>query len=78
METSVADIAPDIYRLSTYIPEADFMFNQFLIDAEEPLIFHTGLRSLFPLVSSAVGKIAPLNGFGGSLSVTWRPMSAAR
>jgi flavorubredoxin len=61
METSVAEIAPSIYRLSTYIPEADFMFNQFLIDAEQPLLFHTGLRSLFPLVSSAVGRIIPID-----------------
>jgi len=60
METTVAEIAPDIYRLSTYIPEADFMFNQFLVAAEEPLLFHTGLRSLFPLVSSAVGRIIPI------------------
>lgn len=61
METTVDEIGPDIYRLSTYIPEADFMFNQFLIDAEEPLLFHTGLRSLFPLVSSAVAKIIPID-----------------
>ena len=60
METTVTEIAPDIYRLSTYIPEADFMFNQFLIDAEEPLLFHTGLRSLFPLVSSALERIIPI------------------
>lgn len=51
METTVDEIGPDIYRLSTCIPEADFMFNQFLIDAEEPLLFHTGLRSLFPLAT---------------------------
>lgn len=57
METTVAEIAPDIYRHSTYIPEADFMFNQVLIDAEKPLLLHTGLRSLFPLVSAAAGRI---------------------
>jgi len=61
METSVTEIAPNIYRLSTYIPEADFMFNQFLIDTEQPLLFHTGLRSLFPLVSSAAGRIIPID-----------------
>lgn len=61
METTVDEIGSNIYRLSTYIPEADFMFNQFLIDAEEPLLFHTGLRSLFPLVSSAVAKIIPVD-----------------
>ncbi|HEY5880238.1 MAG TPA: hypothetical protein VIU11_15125 [Nakamurella sp.] len=60
METMVAEIAPDIYRLSTYISEADFTFNQFLVDADEPLLFHTGLRSLFPLVSAAVATILPI------------------
>jgi flavorubredoxin len=60
METTVDEIGPDIYRLSTYIPVADFMFNQFLIDAEEPLLFHTGLRSLFPLVSTAVARVVPV------------------
>lgn len=39
METQVAEIAPNIYRLSTYNPDADFMFNQFLVVDEEPLLF---------------------------------------
>lgn len=60
METQVNEIAPDIYRLSTYISDADFMFNQFLIDADQPLLFHTGLRSLFPLVSAAVARVIPV------------------
>ena len=60
METQVDEIAPDIYRLSTYISDEDFMFNQFLIDAEEPLLFQTGLRSLFPLVSAAVSRVVPV------------------
>ena len=44
METTVNEIIDGIYRLSTYVPEADFMFNQFVIDAEEPLLFHCGPR----------------------------------
>ena len=51
MDTRVDEIASGVYRLSTYISEADFMFNQFLVDGEEPLLFHTGPRRLFPLVS---------------------------
>ncbi|MEV5276856.1 MBL fold metallo-hydrolase [Streptomyces sp. NPDC051994] len=62
METTVTEIAPDIYRLSTYISEADFLFNQFLINAEEPLLFHCGLRGLFPLVSDAVARVTPVEG----------------
>jgi flavorubredoxin len=60
METTVTEIAPDIYRMSTYIAEADFMFNQFLIDAEEPLLFHGGLRALFPLMSEAMARVTPV------------------
>ena len=54
MDTQLTEIAPDIYRLSTYSSDARLMWNQFLINGEEPLLFHTGLRSLFPLVSAAV------------------------
>ena len=60
METSVTEIANKIYRISTYIEPADLRFNQYLVDAEEPLIFHTGLFRLFPLVSSAVARVIPL------------------
>lgn len=46
METQIDEIAPNIYRLSTYLEAADFMFNQFLVVDEEPLLFHTGLRTM--------------------------------
>ena len=57
METSVYEIAPEIYRLSTFVPEAGLVFNQFLIDDEEPLLFHTGMKALFPFVLSAVERV---------------------
>ena len=60
METEVAEIAPDIFRLSTFIPEADFMFNQFLVLDDEPLLFHTGPRALFPLITDAVSRLMPV------------------
>lgn len=60
METHITEIAPEIYRLSTYNADANFMFNQFLVVDEEPLLFHTGLRSLFPLVADAVGHVIPV------------------
>jgi hypothetical protein len=60
-ETSVHEIAASIYRISTPVPPeampGGFMFNQFLIDAEEPLLFHTGMRSLFPAVREAVTRV---------------------
>ena len=60
MDTVIDEITPGIYRLSTYIAAADFTFNQYLIDAEQPLLFHCGMRSLFPLVSAAVATVIPL------------------
>ncbi len=60
MSVAVDEIAPDIYRLSVYVPEADFMFNQFLVDDDEPLLFHTGPRRMFPLVVEALSRIRPV------------------
>lgn len=61
METRIDEIADGVYRLSTYIPQQDFMFNQFLVHAEDPLLFHCGLRSLFPVVSKAAARVVPLD-----------------
>ena len=61
METTITEIAPDIYRLSTYVPDvappAGFTFNQFVVKGEQPFLFHTGMRQLFPLVSDADEKV---------------------
>ena len=68
METNVDEIAEGIYRISTLVPEAapgGFTFNQFLIAAEEPLLFHTGPRAMFSLVSEAVSRVLPAD------SVRW-------
>jgi flavorubredoxin len=59
VETKVDEIADGIYRLSTFVEEADLLINQFLLDADEPLLFHTGLRGLFPLVSEAAARVVP-------------------
>lgn len=61
MNTVVDEITKGVYRLSTYIEQADFTFNQYLIDADQPLLFHCGMRSLFPLVSAAVSQVMPLS-----------------
>jgi len=65
METRVAEVADDILQLSTYVEEADFTFNQYLVRAEEPLLFHTGPRRMFPLVQDAVASVLPVD------SVRW-------
>src|ERR1700739_2599847 len=65
MDTTVDEIADGIYRISTWIPDiappAGFTFNQFLIDADEPLLFHTGQRAMFALVSEAVSRVLPID-----------------
>ena len=63
METRISEIADGIYRLSTFVPEiappAGFTFNQFLILGDEPLMFHTGLRRMFPLNRDALARVIP-------------------
>jgi flavorubredoxin len=63
MKTRTDEIADGIFRISTCVsgitPDG-FTFNQFLIKAEEPLLFHTGLRVMFPLVSEAVSRVVPI------------------
>ena len=57
MNTRLDEIASRIYRVSVYIPEADFMFSQFLVDGDEPPLFHTGPRRLFPIVLQALNQV---------------------
>jgi flavorubredoxin len=58
--TTIHEIEDGIYRISVPVPEADFAYNQFLVVDEEPLLFHTGLRAHFPLVSNAIRQVMPL------------------
>jgi flavorubredoxin len=63
METKIGEIADGIYRLSTFVPQiappAGFTFNQFLVLGDEPLLFHTGLRKMFPQTRDAMARIMP-------------------
>src|SRR5690349_12249001 len=61
--TSIDEIANGIYRINTpiTIPGAGgFSFNQYLIDDDAPLLFHTGPRKLFPLVRQAIAQVVPV------------------
>lgn len=58
--TTVDEIAPDIYRISLYVPDFDMQFNHFLIKDDEPMLYHTGMRSIFPLLKEAVAKVINL------------------
>jgi flavorubredoxin len=63
MKTLTTEIANGIFRFSTCVPDVapgGFTFNQFLIRADEPLLFHTGPRRMFPLVSEAIARVVPL------------------
>ena len=63
METTVDEIATDIFRLSTWIPdisEHGFTMNQFLLTGDEPFLFHCGQRQIFPLVSEAINRVLPV------------------
>jgi flavorubredoxin len=60
--TRLDEIAAGIYRISTPVSvvPGGFSFNQYLIVDDEPLLFHTGLRRIFPLVREAIGKVMPI------------------
>jgi len=55
--TQINEIAPDMYRISTFIPEINLQFNQFLVRDEQPLLYHTGMKGLFPIVRDAVATL---------------------
>lgn len=61
--TNVHEISDGIYRINTPVQIAGaggFSFNQYLILDDEPLLFHAGLRKMFPLVSEAVASLIPV------------------
>ena len=62
--TNVAEIADGVYRINTPLPPGiapdGFSFNQYLVADDEPLLFHTGPRKLFPLVREAVESVIPV------------------
>src|SRR5881227_1909207 len=63
MQPTANEIADGIYRIATFVPEIGpdgFTFNQFLVAADEPLLFHTGPRAMFPLVAEAVARVLPV------------------
>jgi flavorubredoxin len=63
MQPTVNEIEDGIFRISTWIPEVSpegFTFNQFLVTADEPLLFHTGPRMMFPVVAEALSTVVPV------------------
>ena len=64
MQTKIDEIAPGIFRLSTFVPAIHppdgFTFNSFLVRGDEPLLFHAGLRRMFPLNREALARLMPV------------------
>jgi flavorubredoxin len=61
--TNIVEIASGIYRINTPLAlpgEVGFSFNQYLIVDDEPMLFHSGMRRLFPLVSEAIRAVMPV------------------
>ena len=57
MTARIDEIAPDLYRICLYVPAFDLQFNHFLVRDDEPLLFHTGMRGMFPAVREAVATL---------------------
>jgi len=55
--TTIDEIAPDLFRLSIYVPDYDMQFNHFLVRDQEPLLFHAGFKAMFPALREAVGQL---------------------
>ncbi len=63
IQSTINEINDGIFRISTWVPDVSpegFTFNQFLVTGDEPLLFHTGPRGMFPLVAEAVAKVVPV------------------
>ncbi|MFL5820298.1 MAG: MBL fold metallo-hydrolase [Solirubrobacteraceae bacterium] len=56
-EPVVTEVAADLYRISIFAPEFNLQFNHFLVDDDQPLLFHTGLKDMFPLVREGVSTV---------------------
>ena len=54
---NITEIAPDVFRLSLFVPDFNLQFNQFVVRDDEPLLFHTGMRGIFPIVREAVATL---------------------
>lgn len=53
----IAEVAPDLYRISEYLPHINLEFALFVVKDDEPLLFHTLMRGLFPTMREAVAKV---------------------
>ncbi len=57
MKPTVTEVAPDVYRISTFHPEFGIQFNQFLVRDDEPFLMHTGMRKMFHATRDGVASV---------------------
>ena len=53
----ISEIAPDIFRISIFVKDFNLQFNHFLVRDEEPLLYHAGMRGMFPELLEAVSTL---------------------
>lgn len=53
----ITEIAPDVYRISLFVQELNLQFNHFLIKDDEPMLYHAGMKNMFPILHEAVSKL---------------------
>ena len=53
----ITEVAPDLFRITTFLEPFNLQFSQFLVRDAEPLLYHTGPRALFPAVKEAVASL---------------------
>jgi flavorubredoxin len=57
LKPRVTELAPDVYRISTFHPDFGLQFNQFLVADEEPFLMHTGMRRMFEATLAGVREL---------------------
>ena len=77
MNARIDEIAPDLYRISVYVKDFELQFNHFLIKDDEPLLFHTGMRGMFPAAVRRWLHSSILQVSAGSAGATSRWTNAA-
>src|SRR5947199_10387199 len=55
--TTVTEIAPDLYRISTFAPDYGIQFNQFLVSDDEPFLMHAGFKKMFAATRDGVASV---------------------
>lgn len=57
MAATTTEIAENVYRISVFVPEINLEFSHFLVRDDEPLLFHAGLRSMFPVLREEISRL---------------------